>query len=582
MSSAVTDTGMQVYRRLLRYAKPYWRGFALAVLGLVLAALTQPMFAALMKPLLDEAIVARNPDSFVRVPLYVLGIFIIRGIAEYFSTYYMSQVGRSVIKTLRGEVFDQLLRLPVRYFDNSSSGTLLSKITYNIEQVAESTTTVLTSLVRDSLTILGLLAWMLWLNPYLSLFIFVTVPVLVFLVRTASRYFRRYSSRIQSSMGDVTQVAEEVIQGQRVVKVFGGEDYEREHFEKVNEDNRRLNVKLARVRAASTPVMQMIAAFGIAAVIYVATTQESMSAGTFVSFLSALMLITAPLKHLTNINAPLMKGIAAGESIFKLLDEAPEPARGRALRDRVRGEIRYENVSFRYGAHKETVLHNISLDIPAGQTVAFVGRSGSGKSTLVSLLPRFYDPSEGRITIDGHDTRELRLGDLRRQIALVSQDVVLFNDTIARNIAYGALSEATAEQIAAAARAAHALEFIQQMPAGMDTLVGDRGVLLSGGQRQRIAIARALLKDAPILILDEATSALDSESERHIQAALEELMRGRTTLVIAHRLSTIEQADRIVVLHEGRIIETGTHGELLERGGHYAGLYRLQFRDEEA
>lgn len=577
-------TGAAIYRRLLTYIKPYKFMFSLAILGMVLAALTQPMFAALMKPLLDEAFVAQQPDSIQRMPLLILGIFLIRGVAEYFSTYHMSWVGRQVIKTLRREVFEHFLLLPVRFFDHNTAGTLISQVTYNIEQVAESTTNVLTVMVRDTLTIIGLIGLMLWLNPFLSLFIFAVVPLLVLLVRAVSHYFRRYSGRIQDSMGDVTQVTEEVIQGQRVVKVFGGEDYERQRFESVNENNRRLHMKLAKVRAASTPIMQLIAAIGIAAIIYVATMPsmlKDITAGGFVAFLSAMMLVTPALKRLTNLNAPLMRGIAASESIFKLLDESREDTEGTLVIERARGDIDYQGVTFAYGADKSKVLKDISFRIPAGKTYAFVGRSGSGKSTLVNLLPRFYDPLAGTIRVDDNDISQLGLQNLRRQIALVSQDVVLFNDTIAHNIAYGGLHDAGLEEIRQAASAAHILEFIDSLPEGFDTMVGDRGVLLSGGQRQRIAIARALLKNAPILILDEATSALDTESERHIQAALEELMRNRTTLVIAHRLSTVEKADCIVVMQDGQIIETGRHAELLQRDGVYAGLYRLQFRDDE-
>jgi len=493
--SASSAAGATVYRRLLGYIRPYKLMFSLAILGMILAALTQPMFAALMKPLLDEAVVAQNPDSIKQIPLLVLGIFVIRGVAEYFSTYHMSWVGRQVIKTLRREVFAHFLMLPVRFFDRNSSGTLISQVTYNIEQVAESTTNVLTTLVRDSLTIIGLIGLMLWLNPFLSLFIFAVVPLLMLLVRLVSRYFRRYSSRIQDSMGDVTQVTEEIIQGQRVVKIFGGEEYEHRRFESVNENNRRLHMKLAKVRAASTPIMQLIAAIGISAIIYVATMPSmirDITPGGFVAFLSAMMLVTPALKRLTNLNAPLMRGIAAGESIFSLLDEVREDAGGAVALDRARGDIEYRSVSFAYGADKGPVLKDISFSIPAGKTYAFVGRSGSGKSTLVNLLPRFYDPLAGTIQVDGNNIGDLNLRDLRRQIALVSQDVVLFNDSIARNIAYGGLHDASPDDIRDAARVAHILELIEGLPDGFDTMVGDRGVLLSGGQQQRIALARTL------------------------------------------------------------------------------------------
>lgn len=578
-------TGRSVYRRLLGYARPHWQMFMLALIGMALAAATQPAFAALMKPLLDETFVQKTPTAVWQMPLAVIGIFVVRGIAEFLSVYQMSWVGRQVIKELRREVFNHFLYLPTRYYDYQSQGTLVSKLTYNIEQVAEATTNVLTTLVKDGLTVIGLLLWMFWLTPMLSLFIVVTVPVLVLLVRFVSRRFRRYSARIQNSMGDVTKVAEEAVHGQRVIKIFGGEPYESAHFETVNERNQRLNMKLVMTRAASVPLIQTIAALGISAVIYVARQPEvlhEVTPGTFVSFLSAMLLMTAPLKHLTNINAPLMKGIAAGQSIFELLDEPLEDAGGDYTVERAHGEIDYRDVRFAYNEEKGDVLHGLSLHIKPGERIAIVGRSGSGKSTLVGLLPRFYDVTAGQVTLDGCDIRDYRLDNLRDQLALVSQDVVLFNDSVARNIAYGVRSEASDEDIRKAADAAYALDFIEALPQGFETNVGDRGMLLSGGQRQRVAIARAILKDAPVLILDEATSALDTESESFIQRALEHLMEGRTTLIIAHRLSTIENADRIVVMDQGQIAEIGTHSELIAKDGIYANLHRLQFREQPA
>jgi subfamily B ATP-binding cassette protein MsbA len=570
----------RVYRRLLTYVTPHWRVFALAVVGMAIFSATQVGFTALLKPLMDESLVARNPDSIRVIPVLMLGIFVIRGISEFLSTFGMEWVGRQVIKQLRLETFRQLLTLPAPYFDTASTGVLVSRLTYNIEQIAESVTKAITVLIRDTLSVVALFAFLLYTSVHLTAFLAVTVPLMILLVRYVSKRFRRYSTRIQTSMGDVTRVAEEVIGGQRVVKVFGGEEYERERFEEVNERNRRLHMRLVATRAGSVPLIQLIAGFGIAGIIYFATLPgvlERITVGDFVAYLGAVLLMMTPLRHLTNVNAVLQKGIAAAHSIFDLLDTEVESAGGERRIERARGEVSFDKVHFRYEPSKEAVLEGISFDVRPGEVVALVGRSGSGKTTLVGLLPRFHDPESGRILLDGYDLREYRRADLRRQIGMVSQDIVLFNDTVERNIAYGGLRSVEREAVVEAARAAHAMEFIERMPDGLDTVVGDRGVMLSGGQRQRIAIARALLKDAPILILDEATSALDTESERHIQEALEVLMRNRTTFVIAHRLSTVENADRIVVLDAGRVVESGSHPELLARDGHYAMLYRMQF-----
>jgi subfamily B ATP-binding cassette protein MsbA len=414
----------------------------------------------------------------------------------------------------------------------------------------------------------------------LSLFVLVLGPVIAMLSRYISERFRRYSRRIQDSMGDVTKVAEEVITGQRIVKLFGGHAHETERFGLVNEKNRYLNMKLMLVNAASSPIIQMIAGVGVACIILMALNLK-VSPGTFIAFLAAMLLILPPLKHVTDINAPLQRGIAAGQSIFELLDEKTEDQGGSHTVSRAQGALEYWHLKFAYSSAKGDVLHDIEFKVAPGETVALVGRSGSGKSTLVSLLPRFYDPTAGAILLDGRDLRDFQLANLRQQVAMVSQDVMLFNDTIRSNIAYGSIKEQGESAILAAAEAAYALDFIKRLPQGLDTMVGDRGVLLSGGERQRISIARALLKDAPLLILDEATSSLDSESERHIQAALERLMANRTTLVIAHRLSTVEKADRIIVLDRGHIVEMGRHSELLAKGGQYAALHRLQFRDED-
>jgi len=571
---------LQVYRRLLGYVFPHWRIFLVAIISMALFAVSQAGFPAILKPLTDESLVARDPDAIRIMPLFLMGLFVLRGITGFLSTFYMNWVGRRVIKQLRTETFRQMLALPVSYFDQSSTGVLVSKLTYNIEQIAESVTNAITVLVRDSLTVLALLAYMLWISIPLTAFLLVTAPLLMGLVRFVSKRFRKYSGRIQNSMGDVTRVAEEVIGGHRVVKVFGGQDYEARRFESINEHNRRMHMRMVATKAGSVPVVQLIAGIGITGIIYFATLPgvlDRITVGAFVAFLGAAMLLMAPLRNLANVNAVLQKGITAAHSVFALLDTKPEDPGGSHSIERARGEVKFDNVSFSYGEGKDAVLKDINLEVKPGEVIALVGRSGSGKSTLVSLLPRFHDPDTGRITLDGLPLEEYRRSDLRNQIAMVSQDVVLFNDTVEHNIAYGGLEAVGREAVLEAARKAYALDFIEKLPEGLQTVVGDRGVLLSGGQRQRIAIARALLKDAPLLILDEATSALDTESERHIQRALARLMENRTTFVIAHRLSTIENADRILVLDQGRIVEAGSHAELLEQGGHYATLHRMQF-----
>jgi len=577
-----SDAG-HIYRRLLGYAKPYWPSYTAAIVAMVIYAATDTGFAALMRPLLDGSFIEKDPATIRLVPIVMVLLFLLRGSAGFVSTYWLNHVGRNVIKTLRAQVFEKFLLLPTAVHDQSSTGVMLSKLTYNIEQVAESTTSAVTVIIRDTLTIAGLIGWMFYLNVRLALFIFVVGPLIGWLMRYVSIRFRRYSTRLQDSMGDVTRVAEEVLSGHRVIKVFNGQEYEERQFEQVNEKNRRMFMRLVAVRAISIPLIQMIAAFGMGGIIYLATQPEmleKLTVGTFISFFTAMLMLMGPLKRITNVNATLQKGIAAGTSIFEVLDEPSEPTGGIRTLDRARGNIDFEAVEFSYDIDKDIVLQDLSFSVSSGETVAFVGRSGSGKSTLISLLPRFYDVSSGRILIDGHDIREYGVTDLRQQIALVGQDVTLFNDTIARNIAYGALEQSSPDDIRAAARAAYVTEFTDRLPEGLDTLVGDRGVLLSGGQRQRVAIARALLKNAPVLILDEATSALDTESERHIRHALATLMKDRTTLVIAHRLSTVENADRIIVLAEGRIVETGNHASLIEQSGHYASLYRMQFHDE--
>ena len=571
---------LQTYRRLLGYLRPHLGMFMVGVLGMAIFAATDAGWAAFVKFFLDGTFVDRDPRMVWIVPLVLVGLFMLRGLGDFLQTYCPGFVGRHIVKTLRGEIFDRYLCLPVSYFDRQTSGVLLSRLTYNTEQVAQAATDSVTVFIRDTLTIVGLIGYLLYLNPKLTLYSLIVGPVIAVLIRRVNQLFRRYSKRIQNSMGDVTRVAKEAIEAPRVVRVFNAQDYEAGLFESVIEHNRRSHMKLMLTKGLSNPVVQLIAATALASVLYLATVeaiQGGMSVGEFTSFIAALMLVTAPLRRLVNVAGPLQQGIAAAQSIFQILDTPPEPGGGERRIGRATGDVEYRDVRFRYDGAADDVLRGVSFRVAPGETVAIVGRSGSGKSTLVNLLPRFYDPTDGVVAVDGVDVREYPLRDLRSQMSLVSQDIVLFNDTIRSNIAFG--FPASDQQIEAAAAAARVLEFAGQMPEGLDTVVGDRGALLSGGQRQRVAIARALLRNTPILILDEATSALDTELERQIQEQLEELMQGRTTLVIAHRLSTVEKADRILVMAAGRLVETGTHAELLAHNGHYATLYRMQFNE---
>jgi len=568
-----------VYRRLLSYARPHWRIFMLGVLGMIMYAAVSPLIAWFIKRFLNAAYLAKNTDVLKFVPLGLIGLFVFRGIGDYLSNYFPGLVGRRMIASMRAELFGRYLMLPTSWYERESSGPMLSRLTYNAELVADAATNSVTVLIRDSLTIIGLISYLFWQNWRLAAFAMLAAPVIAGLMRSVNRRFRRYSTRIQNSMGDVTRVAKEAIEAHRVVKVFNAQEHMRAAFAVANELNRHANLRLIAARAASNPVVQLIASFGLAGVLFVADRQlaaGTLQVGELLGFLTALMLVTEPLRRLTNVSGPLQQSIAAGASLFEVLDAPIEPQGGTRTLTRARGEVEFRDVNFTYDVDKGKVLHNINLHVPAGTTVAIVGRSGSGKSTLVSLLPRFYDPGAGAVLLDGVDIRDYRLHDLRAQISLVSQDVVLFNDTIRNNIVFGAAG-VSEQALSAAAEAAYVSEFASELPLGMDTEVGDRGLLLSGGQRQRIAIARALLRDSPVLVLDEATSALDTASERHIQSALDRLVRDRTTFVIAHRLSTIEHADLIVVMQEGAIVESGTHEQLVARSQVYAQLHQLQF-----
>ena len=568
-------TSTALFRRLFAYSLNYWPSFLIAVLGMSITAATETAFPALMKQLMDKGFQGVSAFPVWWVPIVILGIFIVRGAATFVATYSMEWLSNNVLRDIRQAMFDKLVTLPSTNFDAKSAGQLISKMISEAQQVLFAATNVITVLVRDGLILIGLLAWLFWINWKLTLIVLFLMPTLSVLVRKFSKRLRAVGKSHLAAIGDMTASVEEVISGNRVVKIYGGEEYEKKRFARINSKFRGQAMRYAIAAGLQTPMSQFIAAVGVSVAVSIALLQTRAGAATtgdFVSFITAMLLMFSPLKHLAEINSNLQRGLAAAEGVFNLLDERSESDTGTKLLGRSSGQIRFSSVTVQYPNRDRPALNSVNLEIPAGQTYALVGPSGGGKSTFVNLLPRLYDVNSGSITLDGIDIRELRLENLRSQIALVSQDVVLFNDTIAKNIAYGR-SDLSDAEISEAAKAADLLYFIDSLPQGMQTVVGDRGVRVSGGQRQRIAIARAIIKDAPILILDEATSALDTQSESNVQNAIERLREGRTTVVVAHRLSTVLNADRIIVLDQGKIVQSGTHQDLIGVTGLYGVLY---------
>ena len=577
-NTASPQGGAEIYKRLARYSLKHWRYLLLALSGLIINALTQPMFAAYLQPLLDGTFMEKDPEIIAWAPIALLIIFLLRGVSGFLSGYFMAWVGRKVVTELREQIFSRLVQLPIGYYDRNNSGQLITKLIYHVEQVANAATGGLTVLVQDLASIIGLLALMMYYSWELTVIVLLTGPLIAVIIRYVSKRFRRFSRQIQESTGEVTQISSEAIQATREVRIFGATSFEKERFAEVNERNRVSFMKRIMTERLSMPIVHFIVAGALSVIIYVATQGdllERFSPGTFMSFMAAMMLLFDPVKRLTSVSATLQAGVAAGESIFAVIDTPEEKDNGTHTVDRVKGDMRFEHVSFTYD-NGEPVLQDINFKVNAGDKIALVGKSGSGKTTLVNLLPRFYDFQGGNVSLDGVALTDYKLTNLRQQFAYVGQNITLFNDTVRNNIAYGVLRDASEEKIIDAAKAAYAMEFIEQMPEGLDTIIGENGTMLSGGQKQRLAIARAILADTPILILDEATSALDTQSERFIQAALDELLKGRTTFMIAHRLSTIEKADKILVMADGQIVESGTHHALLSRNGVYANLQQLQ------
>ena len=572
-------TNLEIYKRLLIYVKPHQKFFFISILGFLIYSVTQPLFAQMIQEIIDT-LQAKSHEKLYYLPLLFSGLIIVRGIGSYIGNYFLARVSSNVIHTLRCEIFEKYTQLPTAHFDSNNSGYMISRITHNVNQVANATTDAVRKVVQEGLTAVGLLGYLFYMDWRLSLIFLAIMPVIAWLVRYVSKRLRMLSKKIQSSIGDMTHITSEFVNGHRVVRSYGGENYECKRFVESSEHNRKQSMKLNSTESINSQVMQLVIAIALAILMYAALFfMEQASVGSFVAYLTAAFLLPRPIRQLSDANSDIQRGIVAAESLFNVLDEATEIDDGDYNVARCHGDLEFKHVTFRYEGTEEPALTDISFTAKAGETIALVGASGGGKSTLVNLVSRFYRYEKGEILLDGININDYQLANLRSQIALVNQQVTLFNDTIANNIAYGALAGASREATTQAAKDAYAIEFINKFEKGLDTEIGENGVKLSGGQRQRLALARALLKDAPLLILDEATSALDTESERYIQAALQKVMGNRTTLVIAHRLSTIEKADKILVIDAGQIVEEGSHAELLAKNGVYSSLHTIQFPD---
>ncbi len=580
-NKVVEATTWQNFKRLIGYAKPYKAGFVVAILGMLGYAGIDTLFFSQLQPLIDDGLTDANPNFMKWAPLFVIVCFIIRGICHFFGNYCLAWVGNNVVTDLRQNLFEHIMTLPVTYHDKESTGTLISKLTFDTEQVLSATSKALLTLVQQGAMVIGFLAVMFYHSWQLSAVFLLITPIIAVIVTVVSKRFRQVSKNIQNAMGEVTSAAEQTFNAHKVVLTFSGQQREFERFGKINKHNRQQRMKMVATKSFSVPLIQIIASFALAFVLYVANLESmkaSLTPGIFITVITCMTMLLRPLKLLTTVNSDFQNGMAACVSIFAVLDQEKEKDTGQQTLDKAKGTLAFEQVDFSYKNDEILALTKLTFTANAGETIALVGRSGSGKSTASAMLLRFYDATAGKVLIDGQDITSYKLKDLRNQFAYVSQQVVLFNDSIANNIAYGKPS-ASREEIIAAAKSAHVIEFAESMPDGLDTNIGDNGALLSGGQRQRVAIARALLCDAPFLILDEATSALDTESERHIQDALQILQQNRTCIVIAHRLSTIENADKIIVMEQGEIIEQGDHQSLLAKDGAYAKLHNFQFSE---